>query len=285
MDLAPSPIPAARLDLDAYCARIGYVGPRTPTLDALRALQELHPAAIPFEAIDVLLGRGVDLSPAAIEAKLIGRGRGGYCFEQNLLFKRVLMAFGFEVEGLLGRVRWMAPPDTTRPRTHMALRVGINGESWLADVGFGGRVPTAPLRFGSTEPQPTRHECFRLAPSADGFVLAAQLGEAWQPLYELSREPQLDVDYEVPNWFTSTHPASPFRHDLLVARTTPRARYTLTGNGLTVRYADGGLERRTLSAEALERSLAEIFGLPVEPAWRPVLERAVAAGSRREASN
>ena len=89
------------IDLAAYCARIGYSGPLMPTLVTLRALQELHPAAIPFEAIDVLLGRGVDISPQAVDAKLIGRRRGGYCYEQNGLFKRVLQAIGFEVEGLI----------------------------------------------------------------------------------------------------------------------------------------------------------------------------------------
>ena len=64
-------------DLDAYFARIGYDGPRTPSLDVLRALHALHPAAIPFEAIDCLLDRGVDISPAAVDAKLIHRRRGG----------------------------------------------------------------------------------------------------------------------------------------------------------------------------------------------------------------
>ena len=106
------------IDLDAYFARIGYDGPRTPTLETLRALHLLHPAAIAFEAIDVLLDRGIDLDPAAVDAKLITAGRGGYCYEQNGLFKRVLTALGFEVEGLIARVQWGAPAETPpRPRT------------------------------------------------------------------------------------------------------------------------------------------------------------------------
>ena len=71
------------VDLDAYFRRIGYDGPREPTLDVLRAILALHPATIPFEAIDVLLDRGVDVSPAAVDDKLIARRRGGYCYEQN----------------------------------------------------------------------------------------------------------------------------------------------------------------------------------------------------------
>ena len=93
------------VDLDAYFERIGYGGPWEPTLAVLRELHALHPIAIPFEAIDVLTGDGIDLSPAAVDAKLIHAGRGGYCFEQNSLFGRALRTLGFEVEGLIARSR------------------------------------------------------------------------------------------------------------------------------------------------------------------------------------
>lgn len=90
----------AAVDLNAYCARVGYDGPRTPTLETLRALNARHPASIPFEAIDVLLDRGIDLSPQAVDAKLIPGRRGGYCFEHNSLFRCVLETMGFHVQGL-----------------------------------------------------------------------------------------------------------------------------------------------------------------------------------------
>jgi N-hydroxyarylamine O-acetyltransferase len=262
------------VDLDAYCARIGYRGPRTPTLDILRALNALHPAAIVFEAIDVLLGRGVDLAPAAVDAKLIAAGRGGYCYEHNLLFERVLTALGFAVERLVGRVRWLLPPGAPpRPRTHMALRVTVDGVPWLADVGFGGCVPTAPLRMDLTAAQPTTQEDFRIFPFGDALLVQARLGTRWTSLYELSREPQLAVDLELPNWYSATHPDSRFRRQLLVARTTPEARYTLLEAQLTVRHPAGQVERRTLDPDQLEHSLRTTFDLPVEPAWRPVIER------------
>ncbi|WP_027948157.1 arylamine N-acetyltransferase family protein [Litchfieldella anticariensis] len=263
------------VDLDAYCARIGYHGERAPTLETLRALQELHPAAIVFENLDVLMRRGIDISPAAVDAKLIARRRGGYCFEHNSLFKRVLTAMGFEVEGLVARVHWMAPAGSSpRPRTHMALRVTVDGQPWLADVGFGGCVPTAPLAMDTTAAQPTRHETYRVIPFGDGLLVQAQLGEEWNSLYELSLEPQLDVDYELPNWYTATHPSSHFLTNLSVARTTPEARYTLSDGRLTVRTPEGDVEKRSLAANELEQVLRETFGLPVEPAWWPVIERA-----------
>jgi N-hydroxyarylamine O-acetyltransferase len=100
-----SPNPPQPVNVGAYFNRIEYAGPLEPTIETLRALQERHLASIPFEAIDVLLGRGVDISPDAVDAKLIDNSRGGYCYEQNGLFKRVLQTIGFEVEPLVAAVR------------------------------------------------------------------------------------------------------------------------------------------------------------------------------------
>jgi N-hydroxyarylamine O-acetyltransferase len=266
---------ASAVDLAAYCRRIGRAGPLAPTVETLRALQELHPAAIPFEAIDVLTGRGIDISPQAVDAKLITARRGGYCYEQNGLFKRVLQAIGFEVEGLIARVNWNAPADAPpRPPSHMALRVTIDGVPWLADVGFGSCVPTAPLRLDSREPQETAHETFRFVPAGGELQLEAEIAGRWAPVYRLLPTVQLDADYELANWYTATHPGSHFRHRLIVTRTTPEARHGLLGGRLTVRAADGQVDRRFLDADEIERELAERFLLPVEPEWRPIIERA-----------
>lgn len=265
------------VDLDAYFARIGYSGPRAATLGVLRAIHALHPAAIPFEAIDVLLDRGIDLSPAAVDAKLIHARRGGYCYEQNSLLKRVLTALGFEVEGLIARVRWQAPPDAPlRAPSHMVLRITINGDAWLADVGFGGAVLTAPIRFDVGDPQPTRHEDFRLTPMERGILLQTNIGKGWEPVYEVIPHAILDIDFQHANWFSSTHPSSHFRHDLMAARTTDEAKYVLKLNRLTIRHRDGRVDRRMLDAHGIAAALREIFLLPVAPDWWPILERAAA---------
>lgn len=262
-------------DLDAYCARIGYSGPRTATLETLRALLSLHPVAIAFENIDVLLGRGIDISPAAVDAKLVARRRGGYCYEQNGLLRRALLAIGFTVEGLAARVRWMAPPDAPpRPRTHMVLRVILDGRPWLADVGFGGCTPTAPLRMDIEDSQRTNLESFRLHCNGRDLALEAQIGETWEPLYDVSQEPMLDVDYELGNWFVSANPASHFTQMLTVSRATSECRYNLINDRLTIRDRDGGVARQMLDADGILRTLADTFLLPVESAWRPVAERA-----------
>lgn len=275
----------ASVDLDAYFARIGYAGPREPTIETLRAICQKHPDAIPFENLDVLLGRGISIVPADVDAKLIAAGRGGYCYEQNSLLKRVLAAVGFQVEGLMARVLWMAPEGAPpRPRSHQVLGVRIDGETWLADAGFGGCVLTAPLRLFADGDQQSPNGAFRIVDaSQDGVVerqVQANLSGRWAPLYQVAQGALAAVDYEQANFFTYTHPSSHFTWSMTVGRTTPTARYALKNNRLTHRDAAGALvEQRDLSVDELEATLRDVIGLPVEPDWRPVLEKVVAWGT------
>ena len=264
--------------LPRYLARIGYRGALAPTLDGLAALQAAHIAAIPFESIDALTGAGVDIGAAAVEAKLIGQRRGGYCFEQNGLFLRALRAIGFDAEGLIGRVRWMLPDNAPpTPRSHMVVRVKIDGRDWLTDVGFGATVPPQPLAMDDEAPQPTRHESYRIVRHGTEWQVAALIESEWRTLYRIEDAPPPTIDYEVGNWYTSAHPDSHFRHQLIAARTSAEARYGLRDNRLTTRLADGRIDRRYLTADEIERVLAEIFLLPVARHWRPAIERAATA--------
>lgn len=268
-------------DLSAYFARIGHDGPTDPSLETLRALHARHPAAIPFEAIDVLLGRGVDISPDAVDAKLIHARRGGYCFEHNSLFRRVLAQLGFEVTGLAARVRWNQPADAPlQPRTHHVLRVDLDGTSWMVDVGFGGAVMTAPLRLEPDVVQSTPHDDYRLVPIAPerggGLALQMRRDAGWVPVYDLALTPCEPMDYEMANWFTSTHPASIFRNVVMVAKTAPDARHGLLFNRLSTRPRGGETTVTTLDADGIEAALRDVFGLPVDPSWRPIIERAAA---------
>lgn len=259
-------VSADEFDLERYFARIGYAGTPRPDLETLRALTELHPAAIPFEGIDAFLGRPVEIHPQAVREKLLQGGRGGYCFEQNGLLREALIAIGFHVEGLIGRVLWMVPPSALpTPLTHMALRVTLEGERWLADVGFGSCTAGAPLRFDALgAEQPTRHETFRVTRRDAWTLLEARLPGGWEPLYLLAPEPALEVDYIAANWFTSTHPSSGFRRELRVARTTRERRITLLNNRLTVRHAGGAMERRFLGEREIRDELASTFALRLD---------------------
>ena len=237
-------------DLSAYFARIGYAGPHEPTLGTLREIAFAHATSIPFENLDVLLGRGVKLGPADLIDKLVHRRRGGYCFEHNSLLLGALRALGFDAEGLAARVVWNQAPDRLPPRTHMLLRVNLPEGVFLADAGFGGLTLTAPLRLEAGPEQATPHELHRLVADGDELELQASLDGDWARLYRFAPIPQLAIDYEMANWFTSTYPASLFAENLLMARPEPDRRYALFNRDFTVRHRGGQIERRALENAA-----------------------------------
>jgi N-hydroxyarylamine O-acetyltransferase len=143
----------------------------------------------------------------------------------------------------------------------MLLLVDLDDELFIADVGFGGNVLTAPLRLEPRVAQFTPHEPHRLWPIESGFVLETCLSGEWMPLYRFTMEPQFPADYEVSNWFLCHHPSSFFRQILICARATADGRYTLRNNALAV-HRNNGTERRTLAdPAALRSSLENDFGL------------------------
>ena len=264
-------------DLPAYLTRTGYTGPLRPTPDVLGELIERHMATIPFEAVDVMLDRGVDLSPASIDRKLLAGRRGGYCFEHASLLRRALVAIGLPVERLLARVRVRETPDgSAPPATHASLKVEAGGRFWLADVGFGGFMPNVPLAWEVGTVQETRFGIFRIRDTDDGQLIETRNDDGWSPLYEILRFRWQSVDFEVANHYVAHHPSSLFRTALIAARTEVETRYTLLGNRLTIHSAGGSREERLLDADGIETVLGTIFGLPVEPEWRPMIERAAA---------
>jgi N-hydroxyarylamine O-acetyltransferase len=265
--LAPAPGPA--LDLDAYFARIGYRGPRTATLDALHGIAGAHVQAIPFENLDVLLGRPIDLELGALQRKLVRDRRGGYCFEQNALLLGVLTALGFAARPVSARVRMQRPRDVLPPRTHLFVQVELDGP-WLVDVGIGAMSMASAIRLVMDEPQPTPHEPRRLVRDGDRIVHQARVGDDWQDIYETTLEEMPPIDREVASWYTSTHPQSGFRNRLTVARALPDGRrITLRNRELTVRERDGRAEHRVIeSPDELLAVLAEQFGLEFPPGTR-----------------
>lgn len=263
------------LDLDAYFARIGYAGPRKATLETLRALHALHPAAIAFENLDPLMRRPVPLDLASLQTKLILQGRGGYCFEQNGLFAQVLIALGFRVATLAARVMMGRTSGNTR-RSHMLLKVEMEEGAYLADVGFGGQASSGPLRLDTGEEQMTPHGPYRLARTGDYFEAQAIVEGEWKSLYRFSLEEQTQEDHEMANWYISSHPDSEFTSRLMVARLPPGRRLGLFNNQFTIRHADGTVERRDLrSAEEIADVLASEFAIAL-PGPREALLAALA---------
>jgi N-hydroxyarylamine O-acetyltransferase len=253
-----APVPPA-IDLDAYLPRVGYAGSLGPTLAALSGLHRAHATHVPFENLDILLGRPIRLDLESLQAKIVGDRRGGYCFEQNTLFAAVLEHLGFAVTRLAARVRLGA--TRVAPRTHMLLRVDVEGTDYLADVGFGGECLLEPLLLAPGVETSQYGRIFRLLEDAGVWVLQLRHGALWDDLYAFTLEPQLAVDFEVANHYTSTHPSSIFVQHPFVQLTTPEASYRLFDRRLSVRR-DEVVESRELAGDLeLLGILDQTFGL------------------------
>lgn len=252
----------AAFDLNSYFARIGYSGPSVTTLSTLRQLHALHPAAIVFENLDVLLKRPIRLDVESLVQKLIYHGRGGYCYEQNTLFQSALQTIGFSVSTVGGRVLWRYPSNAANPRYHMVLRIRLPNADYIADVGFGLMTLTAPLRLETGVEQSTPHGTYRLMPVGEEMRLEAKTSEGWAAVYQISLQEQASADWEMCNWYTSTHPNSRFTRELVVARPAEKRRYGLLNNVLSTYYLDGTTERHMIqTAEGLETILRNVFNI------------------------
>lgn len=246
------------LDLGAYLARIGLRGE-----PSVASVHRAHVRAVPFENLDPHRGVPVSLAPEDLERKLVTERRGGYCFEQNLLLGAAFEALGARVEPLLARVR-LGGDGQPRPRTHLVLRVTAGGETWLADVGFGLGTLLEPLAFAPGAEAVQSGWPFRLVADGPELVLRSVQDGTWVDLYGFVPEPVPRVDIEVSNWYTSTHPRSPFVTGFVVATHGEGTRASLRDwDGLAlVEQTPEATVRTPVAREDVPDLLATRFGLP-----------------------
>jgi N-hydroxyarylamine O-acetyltransferase len=252
------------MDIAAYFRRIGYEGPRAVNRTVLANIVLQHAMSIPFENLDAYLGQRVSLEPEAVERKLVFGGRGGWCFEQNLLLGVALRELDFDVIDLAGRVVWGRAADDMAPRTHRLLCVRLEGREWLVDVGFGGQTLTGVLDLGSAEPQITPHEPFRLRAVGNERMLESLINGEWIWLCRFDMHPQQPVDFEAANLQLVHDPKSHFTHGLRASRVSRAGRHGLRGLELVFHARDGSTQRSELaSVEAVFTALRDVFGLAV----------------------
>ncbi|MDB6165412.1 MAG: N-hydroxyarylamine O-acetyltransferase [Lacunisphaera sp.] len=250
-------------DLEAYFARTGYTGSRAPTLETLHAVAWHHATSIPFENLDVLLGRGIDIAPAAVERKLVREKRGGYCFEQNSLLLHGLRALGYRAKPLSARVRLQRPRDFTPPRTHLFVRVDLADEPWIVDAGVGSLSLTSAIRFEPGLEQATPHDTRRITQEGGSYFHQVKLGGEWTDVCEFTGEEMPPIDRELANWWTSTNPESKFRQNLMAGRAAPDGlRRAILNHEFTVRRGSEIVAQRAIAdPDELLAILAEYFDL------------------------
>ena len=242
-------------DLDAYLARIGHSGRPRADLETLRGLQFAHLCAVPFENLDIHLGVPISLDIEHLFEKIVSRRRGGYCFEQNTLFLRALRETGFDVTPREARVG--SQDAVASPRDHMVIEVAVDGAGYFADAGFGADSSLYPLRIGGPETSEDGRT-FRTV-DEEGLDVAQRLSEGvWRDLYVVQPGEPSEADYEVANWYTSTHPESGFVLTPTVQLQSLRARRVLRRRTYT--RTEGGVEtKQRLSDAEIRRVLRDEF--------------------------
>ena len=252
-----------QFDQSGWLARIGYSGPLEPTLGNLNRLIFAHSHSIAYETLDIMLGRPPKLDLTTLQHKMITSRRGGYCFEQNMLFRAGLRSLGFKITSLQGRVVRGLAIDAPRPAIHMLLKVELPEGSYLADVGFGNLAPTSALLLAPQIEQETPHEVMRFIDIGGELTLQARLKDGWQHIYRVIPYPRYDGEYEITNWYTATYPEKPYQGNIIVAKPGPsRSRITMYNVRVTIRDADGHSKKRWLSDEAeFKDVLCGEFGL------------------------
>lgn len=274
-------------DLDAYLNRIGWDGDRAPTVRTLRGLQRAHVTTIPFENLEIMLGRPVPLDLPSLQGKLVRQRRGGYCFEHSLLFAAALERLGFGVTGLSARVR-LGQGGKMLPATHALLRVATEetaatGREWLCDVGFG-RDALEPAEFTDGAEVSEGGWRFRLeresGEPAETWVWRSLVGDEVHDAHAFTLNPQFPVDYAVGNHFVSTAPRSPFVTGPRVQRITPGALHVLDGVRVSTLRPDGGAEERAVEPAEVPKVLEHTFGIELDTADRAALVRWLEADRR-----
>ncbi len=254
------------MDVQTYLDRIGLAAAPAADAQGVAALQLAHRRAIGFENLDVRLGRGIRIDNASVFDKLVARGRGGYCFEQNRLFADALAALGVENRPLLARVLLSVPDHVVPPRTHVLLLIRLEGKPWIADAGFGGSyVPPMPLEHGAeaATADGVRHRLLRVGDcgSISGEWRLERAGpvtttdgrgaahEDWQVQYVFDLSEVAPDDLEMCNHWTSTRPGTRFTSLHIASIVLPGGFATLTERQFTC-WREGVSEARSIDDPA-----------------------------------
>lgn len=272
-----SPWGVESLDVAAYLRRIDVSGPLPASADTLRRLHRAHVSHIPFENIDIPLGRGIEIDLDSLQAKLVRSRRGGYCYEHNLLFSALLERLGYGVVRLGARV--LMGIDAITAKTHVSLRVTALGADYFADVGFGPDTLVEPLPYEDGAEAEQDGWTYRLRADGTDWLLTRYQDGDWFPLYRAGPERLNPIDYVVGNHYVSTHPRSPFTGRVFAGRALPDQRLTLNGRTLTRKRPDGTSQVTEVPDGDLRRVLGEEFGIALSEADVHVLLRSIPATS------
>lgn len=269
------PSPFCRLydplpDLPSYLQRIGFNGTPIPTLECLCELTRCHLLAVPFENLDIFHGGLTpSLETEALFEKIVTRRRGGYCFELNGLFQKLLEAVGFSCCSSMARIllgRGYLPPFA-----HRVVIVFLDGKRYLCDVGYGGPAPLCPIEIESGKIQVSPNGIrYRLAENAGSMLLEAELDGNFQPLMSFSQTPRDPVDFLPLNAYCALSPYEPFQSRQMLYKIIPGGKCAVNGNLLRIKENGSVTESVLKNEEELRGALQTWFGIVYDGEMKPV---------------
>src|SRR5262245_2721439 len=248
------------MDVEAYLKRIDYRGPLQQDFETLRQLHLAHLLQVPFENLSIHAGEPIVLNDTALFEKIVTRRRGGFCYELNGLFASLLRELGFEVAMLSAEVA-NDTGDFSREFDHMTLKVDLQGELWLADIGFGDSF-IEPLSLNGAEPLQREYR-YRVGPaSGEQFLLErASPDGVWKPQYRFSLQPHPFIDYAEMCSYHQTSPDSHFTRQRICSLLTPQGRISLSDMRLIVTENGVRSERLVSSGQEYSEILRDVFGI------------------------
>ena len=255
-------------DVKAYLKRIDYTGEIAPNLECLKELMTAQLRSVPFENLDVFHGRKEpSLEAVDLFEKIVKNCRGGYCFELNGLFQKLLEAIGFSCFSHVGRIGHGQP--FKYPISHRVTVVELAGERWFCDVGFGGPVPSEPAKIVLNQPFDSANgHRYEFTQNGIEITLSMEENGAFLPVLSFVETPADPVDFLALNAFCAHSPIEPFIHKQMVWRNTETGRVTLDGNTLRIHENDTVREEVIETEPALRKALQDYFGIVYPDALR-----------------
>lgn len=251
--------------VDNYLKRIGLDRPKVLDRQSLEAILKHSARTIPFENLDIHLGKSIIIDDEAVIDKILNQGRGGYCYEVNGLLSLVLKELGFKT-GFLG-ARTIFGYNELRPVTHMILKVDIDSESYLCDLGFTGMNSITPIAIGSSSEVKDYYKYFRLQEDKElGYILQVKNDQdKWNSLYSFDMQPYKKIDFELANYFNSTSEKSICTRQLICSINTEEGSIRLVGNELKIRSENVSEDRVITTKEQLQDTLENKFKIFLTP--------------------
>lgn len=246
-----------------YLERIGVTGDLPLNADTLTKIVAAHYCTVPYENLDILADKPLNLDPQALFEKIVLNHRGGFCFELNEALGNLLSSLGFSVTHYAARFILGEPADRLPMRRHHVLLVHLPEGDWLCDAGIMREAPRIALKLepGLAQSDGIGEYKFEKDPFYGNVLLQKLPGQDFVPFFGFTLEPQINADFVMPCFYCEKHPGSPFIHGNMVGIHTPTGSWNLSG--MQLRRLEGAeiVERRDLTEEEIPGVLQDIFGM------------------------